>query len=401
MVKNPHFARSGEICGLAHCRQLMNLPELSIEEMAQQQAMRELLEKEIRAAGGAIPFDRYMELALYAPGLGYYVSGAHKFGAGGDFVTAPEISPYFGYCLGRQCAQILPSLPLEILEFGAGTGAMAMQILQELDRLQPDWEVNYRILEPSPELRQRQHECLLDGPPHLLDRVSWVAEVPEGFSGVVLANEVLDAMPVHVFRRGEKGIEEQWVSREHGRLKLVWRKARGALKRAVKAIEASRGEFAPDYVSEVNLRLAPWLEMLGQRVDAAVMLFIDYGYTASEYYHPQRSMGTLICHYRHQAHEDVLLRPGLQDITANVDFSAVHQAAVEAGFDLLGFNTQAGFLLGCGLDDMLAQSDAEDVEAHMAAVQGVKQLVLPDAMGERFKVIALGKNLNMNLRGFA
>ena len=378
----------------------MNLPELSIEEVAQQRAMRELLEKEICEAGGAIPFDRYMELALYAPGLGYYVSGAHKFGPGGDFVTAPEISPYFGYCLGRRCARAFEELPREILEFGAGTGVMAMQILEELERLQPDQPVRYRILEVSPELRQRQHETFLDCPPHYLEQISWVDEVPEDFSGVVLANEVLDAMPVHVFRRTEKAVEELWVSRDWdgGRLKLDWRKAGTALKTAVKAIESWRGEFAEGYVSEVNLRMAPWLEMLASRLDRALMLFVDYGYTGREYYHPERSMGTLICHYRHQAHEDVLLRPGLQDITANVDFSALRDAAVEAGLDFLAFTTQAEFLLGSGLDEMLGRLDPGDVETHMQVMQGVKQLIMPDAMGERFKVMALGKGLGENFR---
>jgi SAM-dependent MidA family methyltransferase len=379
----------------------MNLPELSIEEVAQQQAMRELLEKEIRDAGGAISFDRYMELALYAPGLGYYVSGAHKFGPGGDFVTAPDISPYFGYCLARQCAQAFEELPVEILEFGAGTGIMAMQILQELERLQPGRPVRYRILEVSPELRQRQHDTFLDCPPHYLEQVSWVDEVPEGFSGVVLANEVLDAMPVHVFRRTEGAVEELWVTASWGRFHLSWRRARSPLKSAVKAIESAQGKLADGYMSEVNLRLAPWLEMLAGRLDKVLMLFVDYGYTAREYYHPERSMGTLICHYRHQAHEDVLLRPGLQDITANVDFSALRDAATAAELDMLGFTTQAGFLLGNGLDEMLDRLDPADVGTHMKAMQGVKQLIMPDAMGERFKVMALGRNLEMPLRGFA
>ncbi|WP_457676727.1 class I SAM-dependent methyltransferase [Thiolapillus sp.] len=374
----------------------MNLPELSIEEAAQQQAMRELLAREMDAAGGAIPFDRYMELALYAPGLGYYVSGAHKFGPGGDFVTAPEISPYFGYCLGRQCARAFEELPREILEFGAGTGAMAMQILQELERLQPGQAVRYRILEPSPELRQRQHETFLDCPPHYLEQVSWVDEVPEGFSGVVLANEVLDAMPVHVFRCGGKGVEELWVRQDWdgGRLKLDWKKASSSLRAAVGNIESWRGKFSDGYVSEVNLRMAPWLEMLADRLDRALLLLVDYGYTGREYYHPERSMGTLICHYRHQAHEDVLLRPGLQDITANVDFSALRDAAEAAGLRMLEFTTQAAFLLASGLDQMLARLDPSDVETHMTVMQGVKQLIMPDAMGERFKVMVLGKDFS-------
>ncbi len=380
----------------------MNLPDLSTAEQSQQQAMMALLEKEIRDAGGTLPFDRYMELALYAPGLGYYVSGAHKFGKGGDFVTAPEISPYFGRCLARQCHQVLEQAGIrEILEFGAGTGLMAAQILAELECLLPDHPVTYRILELSPELQQRQRQTLRQQTPYLADHVTWVTEVPQDFTGMVLANELLDAMPVHVFRRSEQGVEEQCVTMRNGGLALYWQPAGKELQAAVMAIEKETGELQPGYVSEVNLRLTPWLEMLGKRLRRAVVLLIDYGYTRQEYYHPQRNMGTLICHYRHQAHEDALLRPGLQDITANVDFTAVAEAGEKAGLGLLGFDSQANFLLGCGLEELLAQSDPGDVPGHMVAVQGVKQLIMPDAMGERFKVIALGKELETELRGFA
>jgi len=378
----------------------MNISELSVAEVAQQQAMMALLEDEIHQAGGAIPFDHYMELALYAPGLGYYVSGAHKFGKGGDFVTAPEISPYFGCCLAHQCHQVLERAQPQILEFGAGTGIMAAQILAELDELEPGRAVSYLILELSPELQQRQRQTLQEQIPQLSDRVEWITEVPQGFSGVVLANEVLDAMPVHVFRRTPQGLEEQWVSMQEPELKLLWRPAQEELGREVAVIEQEVGELAPGYVSEVNLRLAPWLQMLGERLAQAVVLLIDYGYTRQEYYHRQRNMGTLICHYRHQAHEDVLVRPGLQDITASVDFSAVAGAAEKAGLHVLGFSSQANFLFGCGLETLLAASNPDAVEQHLVAMQGVKQLILPTAMGERFKVMALEKGLDMSLCGF-
>ncbi|WP_457668042.1 class I SAM-dependent methyltransferase [Thiolapillus sp.] len=380
----------------------MNLPELSAEEVAQQQAMMALLEKEMQAGGGAIPFDRYMELALYAPGLGYYVSGAHKFGKGGDFVTAPEISPLFGQCLAHQCLEVFESTGAwQILEFGAGTGMMAAQILAELQRLQPDRPASYQILELSPELQQRQRQTLQSQVPHLLDQVEWVQEVPQGFSGMVLANEVLDAMPVHVFRRTGQAVEEQWVRVCKGDLALQWQPAREDLREAVAGIETEVGTLQPGYVSEVNLRLAPWLQMLSERLQQAVVLLIDYGYTCQEYYHPQRNMGTLICHYRHQVHDDVLLRPGLQDITASVDFTAVAKAGEQVGLQLMGFNSQANFLFGCGLEERLSALEPEDVERHMTVMQGVKQLILPTAMGERFKVIALGKGVDMPLCGFA
>ncbi|WP_456404922.1 class I SAM-dependent methyltransferase, partial [Thiolapillus sp.] len=209
-----------------------------------------------------------------------------------------------------------------------------------------------------------------------------------------------DAMPVHVFRRSEQEVEEQWVTLQDGKLALRWKPARDELLEAVSAIENEIGKLQPGYVSEVNPRLKPWLQMLGERLSRAVVLLIDYGYTRQEYYHPQRSMGTLICHYRHQVHDDVLLRPGLQDITASVDFSAVAQAGEQAGMSLKGFSSQANFLLGCGLEDLLAELDSNDVEQHMDAMQGVKQLILPTAMGERFKVMALGKEVNAELCGF-
>ncbi|WP_419590757.1 class I SAM-dependent methyltransferase [Thiolapillus sp.] len=380
----------------------MNLPELSAEEAAQQQAMMALLEEEIRKAGGALPFDRYMELALYAPGLGYYVSGAHKFGEGGDFVTAPEISPLFGRCLAHPCLEVFESTGTwQILEFGAGTGVMAAQILAELQRLHPDRPVSYRILELSLELQQRQRQTLQSRVPELMKHVSWVREVPRDFSGMVLANEVLDAMPVHLFRRGDQKVEEQVVGVQEGQLSLQWRSAGVELTEAVAAIEKETGKLQPGYVSEVNLRLAPWLQMLSERLPQAVVLLIDYGYTRKEYYHPQRSMGTLICHYRHQVHDDVLLRPGLQDITASVDFTAVAEAAEDAGLKLLGFSSQANVLLGCGLENLLSELDPEDVEQHMTVMQGVKQLILPTAMGERFKAIALSKGVASRLSGFS
>lgn len=207
-------------------------------------------------------------------------------------------------------------------------------------------------------------------------------------------------MPVHMFRRKKQGVEEQWVTMQEGKLALQWKPVGAELCKAVSAIEKETGELQPGYVSEVNLRLAPWLKMLGERLQHAVVLLIDYGYTRQEYYHPQRTMGTLSCYYRHQAHEDALQRPGLQNITASVDFTTVAKAGEKAGFHLLGFNSQANFLLGCGLEDLISASDPEDVEQHMVAMQGVKQLILPTTMGERFRVIALGKGVAVQLRGF-
>ncbi len=362
--------------------------------------MLELLQAEIGAAGDAIPFRRYMELALYAPGVGYYVAGAAKFGAAGDFVTAPEISPLFGRLLATPCAQVLERLGGgDLLEFGAGTGAMVAQLLSRLEEL-GELPQHYFILEVSPELRRRQARTLEAQVPQLASRVEWLEELPDRFTGVMLANEVLDAMPVERFRKREGGVQRQWVAWEEGRLAAQWRDADDELAGAVAAIEAEVGELPPGYRSELNPGLAPWLAAVAQSLGQGLLLLIDYGYPRREYYHPQRHMGTLRCHFRHQAHDDPLLLPGLQDITAHVDFTAVARGADEAGLTRLGYATQARFLLGCGLDRLLAESDPLQVADHLALVQGVKRLVSPAGMGEQFKVMALGKGIQGELAGF-
>ncbi len=375
--------------------------ELAEEERRHQQAMAALLRRETAAAGGAIPFDRYMELALYAPGLGYYVAGTTKFGSGGDFVTAPELSPLFARALAAPCAEVLEALGGgDLLEFGAGSGRMAVGLLRRLEELGA-LPQRYLVLEVSPELRRRQRQTLEREAPELLDRVVWLEGLPERFRGVMLANEVLDAMPVHRFRKGERGLEEQWVTMEGDRPAPRWRPASPQLASAVEHIEEETGTLAPGYESEVNLRLAPWLAAVGAGLERGVLLLIDYGHPRPVYYHPQRHMGTLRCHFRHRVHDDPFFLPGLQDITAHVDFTAVAEGGGAAGLERLGYATQARFLLGCGLDRLLAASDPEDVAAHMALVQGVRRLLSPDGMGEQFKVMALGKGLDRPLAAFS
>jgi len=375
--------------------------QLSSEERQQQREMMARLRAEMESAGGAIPFARFMELALYAPGLGYYVAGAAKFGASGDFVTAPEISPLFGRALGNPCAQVLEEIGKgDLLEFGAGTGLMASQVLQRLEELER-LPGRYFILEVSPELQQRQREILEREVPHLLSRVEWLERLPHRFSGVMLANEVLDAMPVHRFRRGEGTVEEQWVAPSGEGLAVRWRPASPQVEAAVAAIEASVGELAPGYLSEINLNLRPWLAAVSESLERGALLLIDYGHPRAAYYHPQRHMGTLVCHFRHRAHDDPLLLPGLQDITAHVDFTAVAEGADAAGLERLGYTTQARFLVGCGLDRLLAESDPERVAEHMALVQGVKRLISPTGMGEQFKAMALGRGVSGDLMGFS
>jgi SAM-dependent MidA family methyltransferase len=355
-----------------------------------------LIREAIAEAGGALPFDRFMELALYAPGLGYYVAGAAKLGPGGDFVTAPEISPLFGRCVAEQCREALARLEGgDILELGAGTGALAAQVLEELDR-RAALPGRYLILEPSPELTDRQRRLLAERVPAVLDRVFWLDRLPEDLRGVVLANEVLDALPVHRFRIGASGdVEELFVIPDKDGLAIrSGRPASPGLSRAIAQLQSSRPglRLAPGYCSEINLRLAPWMRALASGLAAGMLLLIDYGYPRAELYLPERHDGTLLCHYRHRAHQEPLVNIGLQDITAHVDFSAVAEAGVEAGLELAGYTSQANFLLGCGLDRLLAEAGA-DPASLFRLTAGAKQLILPSAMGERFQAMALTKRL--------
>lgn len=380
----------------------MNLPELTDEERAVLRGMQGLLAQQIAGAGGALPFDQYMESALYAPGLGYYVNGRSRFGEAGDFVTAPEVSPLFGRCLANQVAECLGRLRGgSVLELGAGSGRMAADVLGELAALDALPE-RYLILEPSPDLRQAQRERLQAVVPRLLHRIDWLQRLPAGgFRGVLLANEVLDAMPVHRFRRREGAWQELAVVMDADGLHDHWTALRSpGLAQALRAIWPDAAAVPDGYSSELNMRLAPWLKALAGGMQQGYALLIDYGYTRAGYYHPERAQGTLICHFRHRAHADPYLLPGLQDITANVDFTAVAQAAVQAGFVLAGFTTQAHFLIDSGLDRLLAASDPTDVRRHLKLMQGVKTLTLPSEMGERFKVLALARATQTSLSGF-
>ncbi len=373
------------------------------EAQARSAALLARVSERIAARGGPIPFAEYMELVLYAPGLGYYAGGLRKFGAKGDFVTAPEIAPLFSRCLARQCAEVLAELGGgEILEFGAGSGAMAAGILGELRRLGREPE-RYGILEVSGELRARQRETLAALVPGELGRVQWLDRLPESpLRGVVLANEVLDAMPVERFRIAPDGVHELRVDREGER--LIWAEgpAGGRLAATVEHLQRELPEpLAPGYSSEVNPTLEPWLASVADVLGAGAVLLIDYGYPRREYYHPERAAGTLMCHYRHHAHSDPLILPGLQDITAHVDFTALAQAGADAGLRLAGYTTQAHFLLGAGLAELLADSDPTDVRRHLALTQQVKTLTLPGEMGERFKALAFTREFDAPLAGFA
>ncbi|MGD8910124.1 MAG: SAM-dependent methyltransferase [Chromatiales bacterium] len=383
-----------------------NVQRLPIPDRAAQAVSDKLL-KQIRRAidqsSHGIPFDHFMDMALYAPGLGYYVAGSRKFGEAGDFITAPEVSPLFARCMARQAAPVLELLGRQgdVLEFGAGTGLLAADMLVELERFDR-LPRHYAILEISPELQARQRETLQQRAPHLLDRVVWIRSMPDAFDGFVIANELLDAMPVSRFRIAETGVEESFVVYTDSGLEERFLEVETPrLAAAVDQLRCAVGGLPTGYVSEVNLRQASWLGALANSLRRGAVILIDYGYCVREYYYPQRARGTLMCHYRHRAHDDPFRWVGLQDITSHVDFSAAARIAFESGFQLGGYTTQAHFLLANGLDTLLANSDPTDVAQHMALMQGVKRLTLPSEMGERFKVLGLLKGIKMNLQGFS
>ena len=386
------------------------LPAPDAQAQAHSEQLIALIADEIAAAGGRISFARYMELALFAPGLGYYSAGTSKFGAQGDFVTAPEISPLFSRTLARQVAEVLESIENgEVLEVGGGTGAMAAEMLAELEALNA-LPTRYAILELSADLQARQRDTLAARVPHLLERVQWLTALPAaGFRGVIVANELLDALPVHCFRITDEGPRERCVGFEDGRFQWVEGVAEndGAGEWQAQLPEHLTQVISGlpvGYESEVNLAAVAWVRSIASLLDVGVVLLIDYGHSGAEYYHPQRNRGTLMCHYRHRAHDDPFVYPGLQDITAHVDFTAIAEAAVAAGLDVRGYNTQGFFLLANGLTELVSQEESNEQQREKQQIvqaQQIRTLTMPTEMGERFKVIALARNFDAPLRGFA
>src|SRR6267142_5830893 len=372
----------------------MALPEPTPEARAHSDRVVEHIRGEIAASGGWISFARYMELALYAPGLGYYSAGARKLGKAGDFVTAPEISPLYGQTLARQVQGIMLAGFDEVLEVGAGSGALAATLLQELERLGTTPR-NYFILELSADLRERSRDTLAAKVPHLLERVAWLNQLPPAFSGVVLGNEVLDAMPVHVVRVRSGKVEEGGVGVRSERLGWSWRLASGELLEAARALDLPEG-----FRSEIALAARGFLRSLAGILEKGVALFVDYGFPRKEYYHPQRRDGTLMCHYRHYAHTDPFFLPGLQDITSHVDFSAIASAAREAGLELAGYTSQAQFLINCGITEVMSRTPAENGEKFLPLANQANRLMSPAEMGELFKAIALARGFDAPLEGF-
>jgi SAM-dependent MidA family methyltransferase len=377
-----------------------DLPTPAPDALEHSECLRRHIVTEIDRSGGWISFARYMELALYAPGLGYYGSGTRKFGVGGDFVTAPELTSLFGDTLATQVVELINRSAPRIIEIGAGSGALAADLLQELERRDALPE-RYDILELSGELRTRQHATLEERASRHLSRVVWLDRMPERVRGVVVANEVLDAMPVHLLVWRGGCIDERGVAVDaEGRLDWQDRPAQGRLREVALALPVAGTDKLP-YVSELNLAARVWTASWAKVLECGALLLIDYGFPRCEYYHPQRCQGTLRCHYRHRAHDEPLYLPGLNDITAHVDFTAIAEAGCEAGLDLLGYTTQAQFLFNCGITDMLSRCSPTEPARYLPLASRVQKLISPAEMGELFKVMVLGRSIAPGLIGFA
>ena len=376
-----------------------SLPEPSEDALAHSDQLVELIRAEITQSGGAIPFSRYMELALYAPGLGYYSAGATKFGEAGDFITAPELGSLFADGVAQAVSGLLGELgpDAEFIELGGGSGAFAEDALKRLDELDA-LPARYRILEPSAQLRQRQQERIAALDDRLSSRVEWLNRPPhEPFDGVIFANEVLDALPTTRFLIHDGEVFEEGVAiDDDGSLTTARIQTDALVAQAVRGLERSLGIELPDgYTSELLPQLPYWIQAVCGGLRRGLALFVDYGYPRREFYLPERSDGTLVCHYRHRAHGDALHMPGLQDITAFVDFTAVAEAGHHAGLDLAGYSSQAQFLLGNGLPQRVEELLAgADTEAQYRLTQQVKRLTLPGDMGERFQVMGLSRGIN-------
>ncbi|HEY7872618.1 MAG TPA: SAM-dependent methyltransferase [Rudaea sp.] len=368
-----------------------DLPQPGPDELAHSERLAALMRHEIEAAGGVLDFARYMELALYAPGLGYYSAGAAKFGASGDFITAPELGFMFARCLARALAPTLHETHGDILELGPGSGALAAELLLELERLDA-LPVRCFLLERSADLRERQRTTLAQRCSHLLDRCKWLDAPPaRPWRGALVANEVIDALPVRAFVLRDGDVFARAVGIDEGG-RFVWREipADAGLHAAVTRIVPGASVLPQPYTSEICTLLAPWFAEIVRHLEHGAAWFIDYGYSRAEYYSPQRATGTLRCHFRHRAHENPLILPGLQDITAHVDFDGLSEVGSAAGFETL-MESQAQFLILNGLDEVFANAyaDAADEAARYALAQQVKRLTLPGQMGEAFLAATL------------
>ena len=373
-----------------------NLPDADSASLQHSARVAAYITDVIRTAGGWIPFSKYMDVAMFAPGLGYYSAGATKIGAAGDFTTAPEMSALFGATLAKQVAQVLNATGGDVLEFGAGSGKLARDLLRALGKLGCEPR-QYLILEPSPDLRERQKALLQKEVPEFHSRVTWIDGLPENFVGVMIANEVLDAMPIDLVSWQADEIYQRGVAVSGD--SFIWHDRKlgpGPLLDHARAIDV-----APVYVSEIHLAGAAFVRSLGDSLQHGAALLIDYGFLEHEYYHPDRNTGTLMCHYRHRAHTDPFFLPGVQDVTAHVNFTAMINAAQSAGLDVEGYATQAKFLIACGITDQLTQTDPVNAAKYLPLANQAQRLLSPAEMGELFKVLAVGRGIDFPLLGFA
>ncbi|MCF6264309.1 MAG: SAM-dependent methyltransferase [Xanthomonadales bacterium] len=379
------------------------LPEPSADLKQHSSRLLDLLKQRIRD-NGPLSFAEYMEAVLYQPGLGYYSAGLHKFGTAGDFITAPELGNLFARCLANSFAPVARQLctagqSYEFLEIGAGSGALAADLLQQLNPL-PE---RYLILERSADLREQQHQWIEARCPQLLERVHWLDAPPENFRGIAYANEVIDALPIERFRSHKNGLQQQYVGLENQQLVTHWQSAGEPVKTAVAQLQAELGyAFVDGYESEINLLLKPWLSGLLQSMQQGLLLLSDYGYPRPEFYLPERDQGTLMCHYRHRAHTDPFFWPGLQDLTAFVDFTAVAEAGDGInGWQLSGYTSQADFLFDSGLADIMQAEVVDDLPAQLQLAAQIKTLTLPAEMGTRFQFMGFDRGIDTdNLPGF-
>ncbi len=351
-----------------------------------------LIKQKIVDAGGKISFAEYMHYCLYSPGLGYYSAGSHKIGEKGDFTTAPEISSLFSRTLAQHIRDVFQQItPTNILEFGAGSGKMAVDILIELE-MQHSLPDNYYIIEASADLRLRQEESIHNKIPHLKDRVIWLSTLPENFVGVILANEVCDAMPVHCLQFDKDTVFERYI--EISESKLHWCEGELSQPSLIKAADDIRNLIGDsDYLTEVNLASNAWLSSLANSLKQGAIFIIDYGQPMNSYYHPQRDSGSLMCYYQHQGHDNPLILQGLQDITAHVNFTALAQTAIDNNLDIEGFQSQTDFLLAGGITELIPSHTNSDALKHLQYTSEIKQLTLPSGMGENFKVLTLSRDL--------
>ncbi|MBX9346971.1 SAM-dependent methyltransferase [Chromobacterium vaccinii] len=377
---------------------MTTLPAASPEALATSQALCGRISQAVADAGGWIPFSHYMELALYAPGMGYYAAGSSKLGESGDFITAPELTPLFGQSLARQLAELLPQTAGAIYEFGAGTGKLAIDLLAELETL-GCLPQKYVILDLSPDLVERQRDNIRAALPHLAGRVEWADRLPDSIDGIVIGNELLDAMPCEmVFRDEGRRLRQRGVTVRDGALCYEDRDFADA---RLAELAAQLVPDIPRYETEISLANRGFIATVAGALTRGAILMIDYGHAASEYYHPERSMGTLLGHYRHHTVQDPFYLPGLMDLTCHVDFSAVAQSGIDAGLDLIGYTSQAQFLVNCGLVDRLQSLDANDVKSYLPVAKAAQRLLSPQEMGETFKAMGFGKSVSIDWLGFA